>query len=114
MQNPSAPTTSRVTISLPTALLRELDEHLAHGDDEASRSAVVQRLIELALRYHTKWEQVEQYVRGWREQPDTLEEFGWTTSAPALEHLGEIPWDPGAVVSGGPTSPPHRDDGQSF
>ena len=101
--------TSRVTLSLPTSLLRELDERLAHGNDEMSRSAAVQRLIETALHILTEREKVEQYVRGWREQPQTEEEFGWTTSAPALKHLGEIPWDSDVATSRGPTCHPPGD-----
>ena len=39
-------------------------------------------------------EERERYIRGWREQPATEEEFGWMTSPAALEHLAEIPWEP--------------------
>ena len=109
MNEPSLSETSRVTLRLPTALLHKLDEQLAHGDDETSRSAAVQRLIETALRDLAKREKVEQYVRGWREQPQTEEEFGWMTSGPALEHLAEIPWEPDTATSGGPTCQPPGD-----
>jgi hypothetical protein len=61
---------------------------------------------ETALHDLTQSEKVEQYVRGWREQPQTDEEFGWTTSAAALSHLGEIPWEPDVATSGGPTCHP--------
>lgn len=39
---------TRLTITLPTALVRELDEHLR--DVGASREMAIRRLIEAALR----------------------------------------------------------------
>ena len=111
--------TTRVTISLPTSLVRELDERLVDGD--SSRGAAIRRLIETALhdlearekRKLDAREEHEQYVRAWREQPDTEEEFGWTTSSAALEHLAEIPWEPDAALSGGQISQTRGDVDQS-
>ena len=94
--------TSRITITLPTPLLQELDERLAHG--ETNRGAVIRRLIEVALqdleereqkarrRVIEEREKVEQYVRGWREQPQTEEEFGWFDRA-VSESMAEEPWE---------------------
>jgi metal-responsive CopG/Arc/MetJ family transcriptional regulator len=107
----SASETTRLTISLPTALVRKLDERLVPGD--SSRAAAIRRLIEAALREIETREEREQYIRGWLEQPQTEEEFGWMTSPAALEHLAEIPWESDAEPSGGPTSRSHGDADRS-
>jgi len=111
--------TTRVTITLPTALVHLLDEQLVNGD--ADRSMAIRRLIEAALndrevrtkREREAEEEREQYVRAWREQPQTEEEFGWMTHPGTLEHLTEIPWDSDAAPSGGPSSPHHGDADRS-
>jgi hypothetical protein len=112
--------TTRVTITLPTTLVRELDERLVDGD--STRGAAIRRLIEAALhdlesrerRKREAEEEREQYIRAWREQPQTEEEFGWMTSPQTLKHLAEIPWESDAAPSGGPTSPARGGDDQSF
>jgi len=95
--------TTRVTITLPTTLLRELDERLVTG--EMDRGTAIRQLIEAALhdlearerRKREADEEREQYIRAWREQPQTEAEFGWMTSPRTLEHLAEIPWDSDAA-----------------
>lgn len=95
--------TTRVTITLPTTLLREIDERLVNS--EMDRGTAIRQLIEAALhdfamREHRRRQEqadVEQYIRGWREQLQTEEEFGWMTSPAMLEHLAEIPWDSDAA-----------------
>ena len=119
MKRSSESGTTRVTITLPTPLVRELDERLVNGDTD--RGTAIRRLIEAALhdlamreyRKRQEQEDVEQYIRGWREQPPTEEEFGWMTSPAMLEHLAEIPWESGAAPSGGPTSRARGDVDQS-
>ena len=89
----------RISVRLPSELVRALDERLVNG--EGSRGAVIRRLIEQELRAREardrrdqeEREMVEQYVRGWREQPQTEEEFGWLTHPKTLEHLKEAPWE---------------------
>lgn len=111
--------TTRVTITLPTPLVRELDERLVHG--ETTRGSAIRRLIEDALqrlearetRKRQEQKDVEQYIRGWRENPATEEELGWMTSPQTLEHLAEIPWESDAEPSGGPTSRARGDDDRS-
>jgi hypothetical protein len=107
--------TTRVTITLPTPLVRELDERLGNGD--TNRGTAIRRLIEAALqdlerresRKREADEEREQYVRAWREQPQTEEEFGWSNRV-VSEAMAEEPWkrsmrsDRGAVTSGGPIS----------
>lgn len=111
MKKPSPSETTRLTISLPTALVRELDARLVQGD--ASRTTAIRRLIEAALREIEAREEREQYVRAWKEQPETEEEIGWMTSPAALEHLDEIPWESDAAPSGGRTSRSRGDAGPS-
>ncbi len=101
MSTPDAPATasSKITVTLPAALIRALDERLVNG--EGTRSAVIRRLIEQELqarevrdrREQEEREQVEQFVRAWKEQPETEEEFGWLTHPRTLEHLNEAPWE---------------------
>lgn len=81
---------SRITISLPTQLVEALDHKLAH--EEESRSAVVRRILEQALKDAAEQEQIEQYIRGYTEYPQTEEEFGWSDYV-TVEALKEIPWD---------------------
>ena len=119
MKRSSDSGTTRITLTLPTTLVRELDERLVNGD--SNRGTAIRRLIEVALqdlearerRKREADEEREQYVRAWREQPDTTEEFGWMTSPETLEHLAEIPWKSDAAPSGGPTSRPRGDADQS-
>jgi metal-responsive CopG/Arc/MetJ family transcriptional regulator len=90
--------TTRVTITLPTTLVRELDERLVQGDTD--RGTAIRRLIEAALhdlevretRRREIEEEREQYIRTWREQPQTEEEFGWSDRAVA-EAMAEEPWE---------------------
>lgn len=66
---------SRVTISLPTKLLKAVDEKLSEPDE--TRSAVIRRLVVDALRDIEEREQVEQFIKAYTECPETEEEFGW-------------------------------------
>lgn len=79
---------SRVTVSVPAALLEAVDRKLIRGED--SRSAVVRRLLEEALRQAQEQEDVERYLQGYRENPQTEEEFGWSDHA-TRERLVELP-----------------------
>ncbi|MFN8636802.1 MAG: ribbon-helix-helix protein, CopG family [Chloroflexota bacterium] len=90
MKKSSASETTRLTISLPTALVEKLDARLVQGD--ASRTAAIRRLIEAALREIEAREEREQYIRAWKEQPQTEEEFGWSDRAVA-EAMADEPWD---------------------
>ncbi|MSQ26880.1 MAG: ribbon-helix-helix protein, CopG family [Dehalococcoidia bacterium] len=82
--------TSRITISLPAPLVDALDHRLAH--EEESRSAVVRRILEQALKDAEEKEQIEQWIRGYTEHPQTEEEFGWSDYV-TVEALKEIPWE---------------------
>jgi hypothetical protein len=98
MKRSSEAETTRVTITLPTTLVRELDERLVHGD--TNRGMAIRRLIEAALhdletrksREREAREEREQYIRAWREQPQTEDEFAWSDRAVA-EVMAEEPWE---------------------
>jgi metal-responsive CopG/Arc/MetJ family transcriptional regulator len=80
---------TRFTNTIPEELLIALVERLAH--EEESRSAVIRRLVEEALREAEEREKVEQWVNAYREHPQTDEEFGWQDWA-AVEALKEVEW----------------------
>lgn len=80
---------SRVTVSLPTELLEEADQKLAKGEE--SRSALVRRLLEDALRRAREQENIERYIRGYREDPQTQDEFGWSDEA-VRQGRPDVPW----------------------
>ena len=110
----------RVTVQLPTSLVREFDQ-LVH-DANTSRGGAIQRLIERAIHEHAVRERSvekqraldEEYVRGWLEQPPIDEEFGWTTSPSTQAHTREIPWVSDAEPSGGPISQRPGDAAPSY
>jgi metal-responsive CopG/Arc/MetJ family transcriptional regulator len=81
---------ARVTISSPIAILEAADKKLA--DEDESRSGMLRRLIEAALKEAEERADVEWYIRAYREQPQTEEEFGWSDVA-ALEAFVELPWE---------------------
>ena len=82
-------TVTRFTISVPNELLEAVDNKLIRGDE--SRSAAVRRLLEDAVREAEEQEEIDRYIRGYREYPQTEEEFGWVDRA-GRELLAEHPW----------------------
>lgn len=81
---------ARITITVPKDLLEAAEERLGKG--EPSRSALIRRIIETALREAEQREKVEQYIREYREHPQTEDEVGWG-DAIAIDALKELPWD---------------------
>ena len=82
--------TSRITISLPTELLSEVEKWLSHRDE--NRSATMRRLIEDALRDAKEKTDIKQYIRAYQKQPQTEEEFGGSDVA-TEEALKDLPWE---------------------
>ena len=68
----------RLTVSLPAPLVEGLDRYLAQG---GSRSAAVREVLEKAVAEAEKREQIEAWIRGYEELPETEEEFGWLDAA---------------------------------
>lgn len=81
--------TSRLTISLPADLLEAMDHKLMRKDE--SRSALVRRLLEGALREVEEQEKIETYVRSYLDDPQTEEEFGWSDDV-TRRHMADLPW----------------------
>jgi metal-responsive CopG/Arc/MetJ family transcriptional regulator len=81
---------SRFTVSVPATLLEVVDQKLVHGEE--SRSSVVRRLLEEALREIEEREEIERYIRSYRAKAQTEEELGWSAQV-VLEHLSELPWE---------------------
>lgn len=96
--------TTCVTVTLPTALVRELDARLVNGD--ATRDATIQRLIEDSLGEQDMRKASERFARFAQAERESEDELGWTTSPDMLAHLAEIPWESDAAPSGGRTSRP--------
>ncbi len=82
--------TTRLTISLPSDLVATVERELAQPDE--SRSALLRRLLEEALRSAEERRNVERYILGYREQPQTEEEFG-RSDAVAAEALANERWE---------------------
>ncbi|MBI3977944.1 MAG: ribbon-helix-helix protein, CopG family [Chloroflexi bacterium] len=80
---------SRLTVSIPADLLQALDRKLARNAE--SRSAVVRRLLEQALRDAEEQADLDRYVHAYRRRPQTEEECGWSDDV-ARERLSELPW----------------------
>jgi hypothetical protein len=81
---------SRFTVSVPSSLLQAVDKQLV-GDGE-TRSAVIRRLLEEALRDVEEQADIERYVRGWQEKPMTDEDMLWDPRI-AVQRLAEHPWE---------------------
>jgi metal-responsive CopG/Arc/MetJ family transcriptional regulator len=80
---------SRFTVSVPSELLETFDRTLVQGEE--SRSAVVRRLLEDALRDAQEQEDVRRYIEGYRDTPQTEDELGWSDQV-VQERLSELPW----------------------
>jgi hypothetical protein len=82
---------AKVTISLPQDLLAFVESQRP-GLGE-TRSEVIRYFLEHARRAERERADVERYIRGYEEQPQTEEEFGWSTQV-ALKALADLPWEP--------------------
>jgi metal-responsive CopG/Arc/MetJ family transcriptional regulator len=74
----AADPTTRLTVSLPTSLVEALDRLLAPG---TSRSAAVREAVERAVKEARRRKEIDRFVRGYQQQPQTQEEFGWADAA---------------------------------
>lgn len=81
---------AKIAISLPDEVLQAVEqERLARGE---SRSAFFRRAVEQYLRRERerKWE--EEYVRAYREHPETPEELAWVKATLGYA-FADSPWD---------------------
>ena len=85
------PTTAKIAISLPQDLLQGIErERRITGE---TRSQFFRRAIEALLDHNRELQ--EQYVRGYKRHPETLEEMVLAEST-AQYPLVENPWEDGA------------------
>ncbi len=82
--------TAKVAISLPQELLNGIERtRRVRGE---TRSKFFRHAIEAWLRHEQEREAVAQYVKAYREHPETEEEIGWV-AATSQAALAEYPWD---------------------
>ena len=83
---------AKIAISLPDEILQNIErERLASGE---TRSEFFRRAVQAFLRHKREREMEEQYIRAYREMPETAEELEGLDAA-ALESLAQEPWDDG-------------------
>jgi Arc/MetJ-type ribon-helix-helix transcriptional regulator len=83
-------TVAKITISLPRDLFDFVErQRQVRG---GTRSEVIHRALKRVRREEDEREAVAQYIRGYQEQPETEEEFGWSDQL-ALEALADLPWE---------------------
>lgn len=82
--------TVKVTISLPEDLLTRIERE--RHERSASRSALVRVALEEMLHERQRRVDVEQYIRGYEEHPETAEEV---VAAERMSQSvwGEAPWE---------------------
>jgi metal-responsive CopG/Arc/MetJ family transcriptional regulator len=81
---------AKIAISLPDEVFADIErERLASGE---TRSEFLRRTVEMYFRSKRKKEEIDRYVRGYLEHPETEEALAWTgeTMAPAW---AESPWE---------------------
>jgi Predicted transcriptional regulators containing the CopG/Arc/MetJ DNA-binding domain and a metal-binding domain len=81
---------TRVTVSLPVALVEAADKQLA--DEDESRSALVRRLLESALREAEERDDINRWVRSYRENPQAKDDLAWVAEI-STEQLEKSPWE---------------------
>ena len=79
----------KITISLPKELLAAVED--CQKERSETRSEVITHLLEAALQREREKADVERYIRGYREQPDTEDEVALTDRL-AVEAASRDPW----------------------
>ena len=85
---------AKIAISLPDEVLREVEkERQSTGE---TRSEFFRQVIKAYFQSKRNKEDIERYVRGYQQFPETEEELGWIESA-SQAVLAEYPWEDGDV-----------------
>ena len=83
---------AKIAISLPDEVLQIIEkERLGTGE---TRSEFFRRAVQAFLRHKRERVMDEQYIRAYREMPETAEELEGFDAA-ALESFAQKPWDGG-------------------
>lgn len=86
---------AKIAISLPDEVLRDIEkERLARGE---TRSEFVRHAVDAFLRRQREREMDEQYVRAYREMPETADEVADIEGmhAAGLASFAADPWEDG-------------------
>lgn len=83
-------TTAKIAVSLDAALLRRVER--LRGRSGETRSALVSRALRLLTRQEEEMLRVRDYVRAYREHPETPQEIA-SVRAMAKRSLAVVPWD---------------------
>jgi metal-responsive CopG/Arc/MetJ family transcriptional regulator len=79
----------KVTVSLPAALLAEVDVY--QHEHEVTRSEAVAALLQAALAAKREQADIERYIRGYLQYPETEEELRLNARL-AAESAARDPW----------------------
>ena len=82
--------TEKIAVSLDADLLRRVEQIRSRSGE--TRSALVARALRLLTREEEKAQRVRDYLRTYREHPETLQEVT-AIRATAKRSLAAIPWD---------------------
>ncbi len=82
--------TAKITISLPKDLLDTIEKEKDPAGE--TRSQLVRRLLQAYLRHKREREDVEQYIRGYQQYPETAEEIAFSETLLA-EAFSDSPWE---------------------
>ena len=81
---------AKVTISLPSEVLEHVERQ--RQAKAQSRSEFILHAVEERLRRERERADVEQYIRGYQEMPETEEEIA-EAEALAAAAISQLPWD---------------------
>lgn len=81
---------AKIAISLPDEVFRRIERERRHRGE--SRSEFLRRTVETYFHQKQERQAVEQYVKGYRQHPETEQELGWVAAA-SQAVLAEYPWD---------------------
>jgi Arc/MetJ-type ribon-helix-helix transcriptional regulator len=88
---PSRSKVAKISISLPPALLAEIDQRAAQRG--GTRSEVVRELVEQSLRAERERADVARWIRSYEAQPQTDDEVGFAELS--LGAWEDLPWEEG-------------------
>lgn len=80
----------KITISLPDEMLQAVEKERDSSGE--SRSQFFRRAALALIKQNQRNEQDREYVRAYREMPESEEELGWVAAA-SRAVLAEYPWD---------------------
>jgi metal-responsive CopG/Arc/MetJ family transcriptional regulator len=81
--------TNKIAISLPEETLQAVEKE--REDSGESRSQFFRRAVEMLLRSKKEQERSQQYIRAYKEMPETQEEIARARQAAGVI-LAEEPW----------------------